>query len=463
MCRLRPRRRDLSADISGESSEFYVKLAFVGGGGFRTPLVFGALLDRAERLAVDELVLHDVEQVRLERITEVLDGLSAEQGARVPFRSTLDLEDAVDGADVVFCAIRVGGLDGRVEDERIPLAEGLLGQETVGAGGISFALRTVPVMLSIAETVAERAPDAWFVNFTNPAGLVTEALQPALGTRAVGICDGPESLFRGVARALGRARHELWFDYFGLNHLGWLRGVYDRGRDLLPGLLADEDRLASFAEGRMFGAEVLRVTGMVPMEYLWYFHHTDEAIAAVHERGVTRAEVVRSQQHGFYAAGRRGPADALRAWRETLVQRNASYMAEAGKPDVGTEEDAVGYEHVALDVVEAVSGRRGAVLVVNTTSRGSLPFLDEDAVVEVPCFVSEAGIFPFAVGDVPDRARELVETVKEVERLTIEAARTGSRELAERALARHPLVGSAEKARRMVACYRASGQKNSQE
>jgi 6-phospho-beta-glucosidase len=440
-----------------------MKLALVGGGGFRTPLVYGALLDRSDRIPISELVLHDVDEGPLETIAAVLEGLAAENGNRVPFRQTTDLDDALEGAGVVFCAIRVGGLDGRVVDETVPFAEDVLGQETVGPGGIAFALRTVPVMVSIAKAVARRAPDAWFVNFTNPAGLVTEALQPVLGTRALGICDGPESLFRGVARALARPREALWFDYFGLNHLGWLRGVYENGRDLLPGLLADDARLASFAEGRMFGAEHVRSLGMIPMEYLWYYHHTAEAIEAVRARGQTRAEAVRAQQQAFYAADSRTPEEALRAWRAAVAERNASYMAEAGKPEAGAEEDAVGYEHVALDVVEAVSAAGGRVLVLNTTNRGSLPFLDREAVVEVPCYVGPAGVFPFAVGEVPQPARGLIQSVNEADRATIEAARTGSPELAGRAIALNPLVPSAEKARKILAGYLAGGQKNSRE
>jgi 6-phospho-beta-glucosidase len=439
-----------------------MKLALVGGGGFRTPLVYGALLERAERMVVDELVLHDLEEKRLLRIASVLEGLTAETGIRVPFRLTLNLEDAVEGAAVVFCTIRVGGLEGRAVDERIPLAEGVLGQETVGPGGISFALRTVPVMLEIAETVARRAPDGWLVNFTNPAGLVVEALQPVLGTRAIGICDGPESLFRGVARALGRPREDLWFDYFGLNHLGWLRAVRDEHGDRLPELLADDGKLASFPEGRMFGGELVRLLGMIPMEYLWYYHYAEHAVEAA-RGGRTRAEELQAQQIPFYASDSEAPAEALASWRAALAARNASYMAEAGKPEGGSEEDAVGYEHVALDVLEAVTGGGASVLVVNTSNRGSLPFLDYDAVVEVPCVVGPTGVFPLAVGDVAAPARELMETVKEVERLTIESARTGSRELAERAIALHPVVGSTEKAKRILAGYAASGQKNSHE
>ena len=160
-----------------------MKLTIVGGGGFRVPLVYGALLEKAERLNLQEVVLHDLDASRLERIGHVLDGLASEHGTRLPFRATTDLVDAVEGADFVFCAIRVGQLEGRVVDEDVPLGLGVLGQETTGPGGICFALRTIPVMVRLAETIAKHAPNAWLINFTNPAGMVTEALQQVLGDR----------------------------------------------------------------------------------------------------------------------------------------------------------------------------------------------------------------------------------------------------------------------------------------
>lgn len=212
-----------------------MKLTIVGGGGFRVPLVYTALLGLSERLGLEEVVLHDVEQDRIDRIAPVLSGLAIEHGVQLPFRGTTDLVDAVEGSDFVLCAIRVGQLEGRVIDECVPLGHGVLGQETTGPGGICFALRTIPVMMELAETMAKHAPNAWLINFTNPAGMVTEAVQRILGGRAIGICDSPAGLFRRVARALGRDQSDLWFDYFGLNHLGWLQGVKDEtGKELLP-------------------------------------------------------------------------------------------------------------------------------------------------------------------------------------------------------------------------------------
>jgi 6-phospho-beta-glucosidase len=436
-----------------------MKLTVVGGGGFRVPLVYGALLERAERLGLAEVVLHDVDAARLERIGQVLEGLAAERGERLPFRATTDLVDAVEGADHVFCAIRVGRLEGRVVDEDVPLGLGVLGQETTGPGGICFALRTIPVMVRLAETLAERAPRAWLINFTNPAGMVTEAVQQVLGDRAVGVCDSPSGMCRRVARALGRDPGELWFDYFGLNHLGWLRGVRDAsGASLLEGLLEDDERLQSFEEGRLFGGEWLRSLGMIPNEYLYYFYYAADTVAAIRSGPHSRGAFLLEQQRAFYAQDGQDPAGALAAWRATRHDRERTYMAEArsaaGDASDHDNEANAGYEAEAMALLEAIALNRRDVRILNTANRSSLPFLDERAVVEVPCVVGRAGPVPLAIGTVPAHARALVETMKDVERTTIDAALLGSRELAIKALALHPLVPSVTTARDIFDGYR---------
>jgi 6-phospho-beta-glucosidase len=373
----------------------------------------------------------------------------------VPFRTTTDLDDAIDGADFVFVAIRVGGLEGRTVDEGVPLGHGVLGQETTGPGGICFALRTIPAMLDLAERVARRAPGAWLVNFTNPAGMVTEALQQVLADRAIGICDSPSALCRRVAAALGSPPGPLWFDYFGLNHLGWLKGVRDGSGERLPELLADDAALDVLEEGRLFGAEWLRSLGMVPNEYLYYFYFAAETVEALGSR--PRGAFLLEQQAGFYAVRPETPEQALALWRATKDERDRTYMAEARNGDEGhahAEGDPGGYEAEALAVVEAIAADQGAVRILNVANRSALGFLDERAVVEVPCLVGAAGARPLAVGPVPDHARALVESVKAVERVTIEAALTGSTALAVKALALHPLVPSVEAARAIFAGYR---------
>jgi 6-phospho-beta-glucosidase len=435
-----------------------MKLTIVGGGGFRVPLVYGALLARAERLRLDEVVLHDIDARRLERIAAVLDGLAAEHGGELPFRTTTELDDAVEGADYVFCAIRAGQLEGRVVDEAVPLGLGVLGQETTGPGGICFALRTIPAMVALAQVIAERAPSAWLINFTNPAGMVTEAVQQVLGERAVGVCDSPSGLCRRVAAALGRDPGELWFDYFGLNHLGWLKGVRDRRGELLGGLLEDDARLAGFEEGRLFGGEWLRSLAMIPNEYLYYFYYSADTVEAMRESPSTRGAFLLEQQRAFYEQEGQSAADTLAAWRSTRHDRERTYMAEArsaaGDASEHAPDENAGYESEAMAVLEAMELDTRAVLILNTANRSSLPVLDDRAVVEVPAVVGRAGPVPLAAGAVPAHAGALVTLMKEVERTTIDAALTGSRELAVKALALHPLVPSVAIARTIFDGYR---------
>jgi 6-phospho-beta-glucosidase len=431
-----------------------MKLAVLGGGGFRTPAIYRALAEGQTRTRFDELVLYDVDQGRLDRIAAVIAGLNGELGRSVSLRVTTRLEEAVDGADFVYCAIRVGGIAGRVLDETAALAEGVIGQETTGAGGITFALRTVPEITRIAEVVSRRAPGATFINFTNPVGLVTEAARRVLGDRAIGICDAPQALCSRVATALDREPDELWFDYFGINHLGWLRSVLDRGRDLLPGLLADEKCLTSFEEGRLFGPDRLRTVGMIPNEYLYYYDFASEALAGMRS-GRVRAEFLQRQQDAFYATD--GPPDnALRDWKATIEERERSYMEEAwsGRDDdlssVAAAREPGGYGGLALDLVDALTGDGTTVLILNVANRSSLPFLDADAVVEVPCVVGRGGVVPVAIGTVPVEASELIGSVRAAERMAMEAALSGSRQMAVQALAMHPLVLSTEVAGRIL-------------
>jgi 6-phospho-beta-glucosidase len=312
-------------------------------------------------------------------------------------------------------------------------------------------------MMQLAETMAEHAPNAWLINFTNPAGMVTEAVQRVLGDRAIGICDSPAGLLRRTARALDRDPSELWFDYFGLNHLGWLQGIRDGARELLPDLLASDARLDTFEEGRLFGGEWLRTLEMVPNEYLYYFYYAADTVNSIRESADSRGSFLLAQQRDFYAEGAQPPAQALERWRQTRHDRERTYMAEARNAAGDCSEHEAdangGYEGEAMAVLEAIAGNTQALLILNTANRSSLPFLDEKAVVEVPCIVGRTGPVPVAVGEVAPHARALVETMKDVERTTIEAALSGSRRQAIRAIALHPLVPSVTTAREIFDGY----------
>lgn len=437
-----------------------MKLTILGGGGFRTPLVHQALLDDHEEGRVTEVTLHDLDAGRLEIIRRVC----ADQAEHYPdapkLTVTTDLDEAVIGADFVFSAIRVGGLPGRVIDERVALNEGVLGQETVGAGGIAYGLRTIPVAVDIAKRVAALAPDAWLINFTNPAGMVTEAMSAHLGDRVIGICDSPVGLGRRVAKALGVDARRARFEYAGLNHLGWLQAVEVDGRDVLPRLLADPAALTSFEEGALFGAELLQTLGTVPNEYLHYYYLNREAVTAAASAEHTRGEFLDEQQRRFYQVMGEDPAaPPLATWAATRREREVTYMAENREAAGLGERDADdvqsgGYEKVALNLMRAIARDERTTLILNVRNRNRrLSMVDEQAVVEVPCLVDASGARPLTGADLPDHAAGLVTSIKAVERAVIHAAATGELSAARKAFAIHPLVDSFPVATRLLAGY----------
>ena len=434
-----------------------MKLTILGGGGFRVPLVHGALLGDHSAERVTDVVLHDVDPVRLHAIEQVLrqQAVGSEDAPRV--HAVTDLDEALADATFVFSAIRVAGLEGRTIDERVALDLGVLGQETTGPGGLAYALRTVPVAFHIAERTSAMAPDAWFINFTNPAGIVTEAMQQVLGDRVIGICDSPIALARRAARALRIPPEATEIDYVGLNHLGWLRALRHEGRDVLPDLLADTVALESFEEGRLFGAEWLQTLGAIPNEYLYYYYFRREALAGITTAAQTRGEFLRQQQDAFYEAVAHHPDQALDQWRRVREERDATYMKEARADDESRDAADVaggGYEGVALAIMGAISRGEPASMILNVRNDGAVPGLPADAVVEVPCTVDAHGPRPDPIAPAEGHMLGLMQQVKAVERLVISAVQTRSARTAIEAFALHPLVDSVSTARALFEGYR---------
>ncbi|HET7305149.1 MAG TPA: 6-phospho-beta-glucosidase [Segeticoccus sp.] len=442
-----------------------MRLVILGGGGFRVPLVHGALLRDAlagHEPRVTEVVLYDESPGRLHAVTRVLeqmarsDGYAPAEGPTV--RSTTDLDQALSGAEFVFSAIRVGGLRGRTCDERVALELGVLGQETTGPGGIAYALRTIPVARRVAERVRACCPDAWVINFTNPAGMVTEAMQQVLGDRVVGICDSPIAMVRRVARALRLDPDRTTPEYVGLNHLGWLQGLQHDGRDVLPDLLGSDDALRRVEEARLFGTEWVRLLGAVPNEYLYYFYFAREAVASILAAPGTRGEFLLRQQEGFYERTAADPDGAWAAWQRVRRERDETYMQEsrdersAGERD---EEDLQGggYEGVALALMGAIARGERSTMILDVRNGSAVAGLPADAVVEVPCAVSASGPRPLTTRPLPGAQLGLLQQVKAVEQLTIRAAATGSRALALEAFGLHPLVDSFTTARSLLDGY----------
>ena len=477
-----------------------MRLMIAGGGGFRVPLVFRALCAGPFAGLVRELVLYDVDPGRLAAINAVLTSFAGKHppGAAVTFpavRATTSLAEALHGTDLVFAAIRPGGTAGRTADERVALDLGLLGQETTGAGGISYALRSIPRMLELAAQMRHHCPDAWLLNFTNPAGMVTEALVPVLGRRVVGICDSAGGLVHRAANAAGVALPEGTLEgvgYYGLNHLGWLYRLAQGGRDALPGLLADADALAGFEEGRLFPQPFLAGLGCLPNEYLYYYYETGRALAGIRSSPVTRGESIDRQQSELYPRLAAAGPEAFRLWDAARRSREEGYLAEArplGERRDETDLAGGGYERVALAVMRALSGGGAAELILNTPNAANttgggaggggagggggeggqgalepaIPGLPVDAVVEVPCRVTPGGVVPLPQERPAPAQLALLRQVKDVERLVVAATSRdpgstgpGRRDAALAAFAGHPLVGSGDLADQLLAGYEAA-------
>ncbi|WIB62117.1 6-phospho-beta-glucosidase (plasmid) [Curtobacterium sp. MCLR17_007] len=439
-----------------------MKLCILGGGGFRTPYVYQALLRDTGSPRVEEVALYDVDEMRLHAMVAILTELATDFPDAPKLVPTTDLHGAVEGSDFVFAALRVGGLEARRCDEHVALDLDVLGQETTGPGGLAYAIRTVPVMVEAAKVIRDLAPNAWVMNFTNPAGIITEAMQGVLGDRVLGICDTPSGLGRRVAGSLGLDHTRVQMDYVGLNHLGWMRRVMYDGRDVLPDLLADDDLLGAMEEGHVFGSDWIRSLGAIPNEYLFYYYSNRDAVRSIIESGKTRGDYLAESQHAFYERASTHGAGVASFWQQTVERRSASYMAEAKG---GTQDEPVdpkereldpshqGYAGVALGVMAAISRNDRQTMILNVRNNGTIAALPRDAVVEVPTMVDANGVHPLTTEQPDLHQIGLMAQVKAVERHTIAAALTGSKDEALQAFALHPLVDSVSVARDLVRGY----------
>jgi len=395
-------------------------VAVIGGGSTYTPELVEGFLAHADRLPVDELVLHDIDPQRL----EVVGGLARRIMTRREWPGKLvltsDRERAIDGSSFVIVQLRVGGQSARLLDETLPLEFGCIGQETTGPGGFAKALRTVPVVLDIAESTAGRgARDAWVVDFTNPVGIVTQALLDE-GHRAIGLCNVAIGFQRRFAARLGVSPDRVALEHVGLNHLTWERAVRVDGHDHLPELIeaaADEIGADIGSPG-----ELIRLLGAIPSYYLRYFYFTDSVLA------------------GQLSGAHKSRAEEVMAIEKTLLEMYRDpELAE--KPKLLEQRGGAYYSEAAAQLIASLHAGTGDQQVVDVRNDGAIPGLPDDAVVEVPARVDASGA---TVGHLDPLAPELlglVQQVKAYERLTVEAAIHGDRKAALKALLANPLVG----------------------
>ena len=393
-----------------------MKLAVIGGGSTYTPELVAGLARERERLDLDELVLQDPDRER----REVVGGLAGRMLDAADYDGELlvtdELERALEGASFVLIQLRVGGQAARLTDETIPLACGCIGQETTGAGGLGKALRTVPVVLEIADRVRELAADgAWIVDFTNPVGIVVRSLLDA-GHRAVGLCNVAIGQQRFLARMLGVAPERVLVDQVGLNHLTWVRAVYVDGDDVLPELLAERaDEIAG-----EFPTSLLERLGAIPSYYLRYFYLHDQVLAEQLGGKPRAAEVAEIER------------ELLELYRDPALTTKPALLERRG---------GAYYSEAATQLVASLATGNGDVQVVDVRNDGTLMGLAADDAVEVPARIEADGPVPLPQPALAPELLGLVQHVAAYERLAAQAAVTGERELVYKALLAHPLIG----------------------
>jgi 6-phospho-beta-glucosidase len=392
-----------------------MKLVIVGGGSSYTPELIDGLIQHKETFPVDEICLTDINEQRLDILAGLSRRMIARAGVPVQVTATTDRREALDGADFVNCLIRVGGMDARIQDEKIPLKYGVIGQETTGPGGMMKALRTIPVMLELANDMVAACPQAWLINYTNPSGIMAEALGKYTRVKFLSLCSGPAGWIGSVLRRMNVSPERANVEWIGLNHLGFLTRVWVDGVD------ATEQAIEAAAESWNVDPEWIRSLGAIPASYLRYFFHTGLVLEEYRQPGhQTRGEVVKEIE-----------AELLRQYADPNLSE---------KPELLRRRGGGGYSDVAIGAMKAIYANTGERQVVQVLNGGAVEDLPTDASIEAACVVDKTGAHPLHYGCLPLPIRGLIQAVKAYESLTVQAAVERSKRVALQAMMAHPLV-----------------------
>lgn len=413
-----------------------LKVTVIGGGSSYTPELIEGFIINYQTFPVSEIVLLDIPEGnrKLQIVGQLAQRMVKKSGLPIVIKLTLDRRSALDGADFVSTQMRVGLLEARGWDESIPLKYGMIGQETTGPGGMMKALRTIPVLLDICRDMSELCPNAWLLNFTNPAGLVTEAIYRHSSIKSIGLCNSPIAAYKWLSSVYSVPANRIHCEFIGLNHLHWISDITVDGVPKLPELLSNRDGYSAKNVPQFdWNASLIRSLGAIPSYYLKYFYLHREILAEQQAellRGETRAETVKRLENELFEIYQ---DPSLSEKPKQLEQRGGAYYSEA-----------------AVQLMNSLYNDTGDIQTLNVANQGILDFLPDDACIEVNCRVTKQGPIPQPVTVVPSSVKGLLLAVKTYERLTIEAAITGDKELALLALAHHPLVPSVNDAERML-------------
>jgi len=403
-----------------------LKICVIGGGSTYTPELIEGIISRRHRLPVSSVALMDIDESRLQVIGGLAERMLRAAEANLALQLTTRRREALEGADYVITQMRVGGLACRIQDEKIPLQFGVIGQETTGPGGFAKALRTIPVLLGVARDMAEVAPNARLINFTNPSGIVTEALLNHTAIPTIGLCNSPRGFLQSIAKPLGVTPERIQLDYVGLNHLSWIRGVKLNGEDVFDRVM--QGAIAEARAGRSpFAPELLETLNMIPSTYLRYYYNREEVLAEQRRASQTRGEEVREID-----------ASLLKLYSDPSLSHKPALLERRG---------GAYYSTVAMDVIDAIHNNTGEVHIVNTRHEGALSDLPASCVAELPSVLSASGARAIPATPMSPAIRGLVQAVKAYEQLAIQAAVEGDERAAQQALLVHPLVPSFSVAR----------------
>jgi 6-phospho-beta-glucosidase len=401
-----------------------IKVCIIGAGSSYTPELIEGFIESWTELPVSVISLMDIDQRRLEIITGLTLRMVQAAQVEIDVEQTLDQRQSIQGADFVVSQIRVGGMAARIQDEKIPPQFGVIGQETTGPGGFAKALRTIPVALGIARDIEASAPGAFLLNFTNPAGLITEALQRYSSVPTIGLCNLPIGTEMRLSKKLGVDRKDIRLDWVGLNHLNWTRGVTARGEDVWNEVFADElnEAQAREAGGWEFTADLLGALGMLPCGYLNYYYNHDRMLAKQRSASRTRGEEVQEIESSL-----------LEMYQDPDLNR---------KPELLEKRGGAYYSKAAVSLISAIANNKQEVHIVNTLNGEAISDLPPEVVIEAPCLIGSSGAKPLKLGPLPIQVRGLVQAVKSYEELTAIAGAEGDQRKALLALLAHPLTPS---------------------
>jgi 6-phospho-beta-glucosidase len=441
-----------------------MKITLIGAGGVRTPLLIHGLAGAGDKVPMDEIAFWDPDAERLKVMVRVANEMGKRSELRAKLKAFSTLEQALEGADYIITSIRVGGIEARIKDEEIALAHGLVGQETVGAGGFACATRNLAAMLGYAQLIERIVPRATVINFTNPVGIVSQGLLNHTRVNVLGVCDTPLETFEAIAKALGRNPFELQFGYVGLNHLGWVRSIRDgQGNELLPRILESPDLIRKCYRHSLFPAEFIQRLGLLPTEYLYFYYFPEAAYENTKRSGKSRGRAISAMNLLLFQDLSQAPdAELVEIYENYLRERNASYFsieATAGKNRHESQQlysQFSGYERIALLVLQALHSEEPAAIPLTVRNGGALQDLAANDAVELPCLVSSKGVQVLDAGKAPEAVRSLLQQVKEYERLTVRALVDNSLDAGVAALAKNPLVAKPEIARQILAEYKSA-------